>query len=232
MLYDLNLAWSPAPALAAVYDVLAIRPLTEKAFQSACLALDVPVISLDLAGHFQFHFRPKPCMAAVARGVRFEICYGQLLAADARGRANFIANVTSLVRATRGRGFVVSSEAKTALSLRAPADIVNLLSVWGLSTDKGLEAFRSTPRSIVVNEGIKRSGFRGVVDVVQVASRKDQDGAAEQGAKESPDRDAGVITKKQKRKNGADDAGQPAGKRQTKKMKMATHSAGPDKTPK
>lgn len=207
------------PALAAVYDVLAIRPLTDKAFQNACLTLDVPIISLDLTVHFPFHFRPRPCMAAVARGVRFEICYAQLLAADPRGRANFIANLSSLVRATRGRGFLVSSEAKTALALRAPADVVNLLAVWGLASERGLEGFRSIPRSVVVNECIKRSGFRGVIDVVPVASDNGNGHAVA---------DAPIgRAKPQKRKPG--DGGQPPGKRQAKKMKLAASSAVPDK---
>ncbi|EQL02900.1 RNase P subunit p30 [Ophiocordyceps sinensis CO18] len=218
------------PALAAVYDVLAIRPLTEKAFQNACLTLDVPIISLDLAVHFPFHFRPKSCMAAVARGVRFEICYAQLLAADSRGRANFIANLSSLVRATRGRGFLISSEAQTALALRGPADVVNLLSVWGLASERGLEGFRSIPRSVVVNEGIKRNGFRGVIDVVQVAPR-DGDGHAAQSASHAagpgnPTGASATGAKAQKRKPGGDDGGQPTSKRQAKKMKLAAHSAG------
>ncbi|POR38667.1 Putative ribonuclease P protein subunit 3 [Tolypocladium paradoxum] len=220
------------PALANAYDILAIRPLTEKAFQNACLTLDIPIISLDLTVHFPFYFRPKPCMAAVARGVRFEICYAQLLAADARGRANFIANVTGLVRATRGRGFIVCSEAKTALGLRGPADIVNLLSVWGLASERGLEGFRSIPRSVVVNEGIKRNGFRGVIDVVQVATRKDGGGAkgASNDADQKADSDiAGKKAKNQKRKNGEDDNGQPMSRRQAKKMKLAARSAGSEK---
>lgn len=220
------------PALAGVYDILAIRPLTEKAFQNACLTLDIPIISLDLTVHFPFYFRPKPCMAAVARGVRFEICYAQLLAADARGRANFIANVTSLVRATRGRGFIVSSEAKTPLGLRGPSDIVNLLSVWGLASERGLEGFRSIPRSVVVNEGIKRNGFRGVIDVVQVAPQKDDGGAKGAGNDKDQEADSDAVGKKaknQKRKNGEDDSGQPMSRRQAKKMKLAARSAGSEK---
>ncbi|PNY29407.1 ribonuclease P protein subunit 3 [Tolypocladium capitatum] len=211
------------PALANVYDILAIRPLTEKAFQNACLTLDVPIISLDLTLHFPFYFRPKPCMAAVARGVRFEICYAQLLAADARGRANFIANVTSLVRATRGRGFIVSSEAKTALSLRGPSDVVNLLSVWGLASERGLEGFRSIPRSVVMNEGIKRNGFRGVINILEVAPRKDDGGAKVASS------DAETKAKNQKRKNGDDDNGEPLSRRQAKKMKLAARSARSEK---
>ncbi|KAM5343021.1 hypothetical protein ACJ41O_013987 [Fusarium nematophilum] len=212
------------PSLVAAYDILAIRPLTDKAFQNACLTLDVPLISMDFTQHFQFHFRPKPCMAAVTRGVRFEICYSQALAADTRGRSNFISNVTSLVRATRGRGIIISSEAKDALSLRAPADVVNLLNVWGLSSEKGMQGLGAIPRSVVVNEGIKRSGFRGVIDVVQVAKRE--------GEQEKPSDGAGKKNKNkgqnQKRKSGDEDTQQPS-KRQVKKMKLASRGTGPEK---
>ena len=216
------------PALAAVYDILAIRPLTDKAFQNACLTLDIPIISLDLTTHFNFHFRPKPCMAAVSRGVRFEICYAQLLSADSRGRANFIGNVTNLFRATRGRGFIISSEVKTPLGLRGPSDIVNLLSVWGLASERGLEGFRSIPRSVVVNEGMKRNGFRGVIDVVQVATKTGNNDALGDGAESAQTSDANSAAKSvknQKRKKGDDGGGQPPSKRQAKKMKLAARSA-------
>ncbi|KAK5992895.1 putative ribonuclease P protein subunit 3 [Cladobotryum mycophilum] len=212
--------------LVNVYDLLAIRPLTEKAFQNACITLDIPLISLDMTQHFPFHFRPKPCMAAVSRGVRFEVCYSQALAADQRGRANFIANTASLIRATRGRGIILSSEAKSALGLRAPADVVNLLNMWGLPSEKAMEGLRSIPRSVVMNEGLKRNGFRGVVDIVQVAKKDvtkgdqddDQSSAQEQTSKKE---------KNQKRKNGED--AQPVSKRQAKKMKLAARSAAPGK---
>ena len=216
-------------SLASVYDIVAIRPLTEKAFLNACLTLDIPVISLDLSTHFPFHFRPKPCMAAVNRGVRFEISYAQLLGADSRGRANFISNATGIIRATRGRGILISSEAKTALSLRAPADVVNLLNVWGLASEKGLEGLRSVPRSVVVNEGMKRNGFRGVIKVVQVASKDGEDAQADDN-EQSTGVDSDRSGKKakgqsQKRKPGEDD-GQAVSKRQAKKMKLAARSAG------
>lgn len=219
------------PALLKIYDILAVRPLTQDAFQNACLTLDVPLISLDLTQHFPFPFRPKPCMAAVARGVRFEVCYGQFVggggrqAVDARGRANFISNVTSLVRATRGRGILISSEAKTALGLRPPADVVNLLSVWGLGSEHGMEGLRSIPRSVVVNEGLKRSGYKGVIDVVQVSKgavvlsddTKGKTAQPEQGSKKS---------KKQKRKNGEGGEQTQAGEtRQNKKVKLVSRES-------
>ncbi|XXH05966.1 hypothetical protein Hte_012409 [Hypoxylon texense] len=214
------------PKAAQAFDILALRPQTEKAFLAACLTVqEASIISVDLAARLPFYFRPKPCMAAVDRGVRFEICYGRAVgpdAADALARANFAANVAQLVRATRGRGLVVSSEAAAAMALRAPADVLNLLAVWGLPADKGREALDVNPRSVVVNEGIKRSGFRGVVNIIGVADRPEGDDEAA-GA-------AGTSTKKDNRKRkigegettgGTGGEGQPMSKRQAKKLKAA-----------
>ncbi|ERS99223.1 ribonuclease P/MRP protein subunit RPP1 [Sporothrix schenckii 1099-18] len=182
-------------AFAAAYDLVAVRPTNEKAFQSACLNMTEPaLISLDLTTYFPFYFKHRTCMAAVRRGLHFEVCYSQALrggtgggggdhgssasSADksgsaARARALFVANLTGLMRATRGRGIVVSSGAHIkgggAFELRGPADVVNLLAVWGLPPDRGTEAMAALPRSIVANEGLRRRGFRGVIDVVQAA---------------------------------------------------------------
>jgi ribonuclease P/MRP protein subunit RPP1 len=168
------------PALAAVYDILALRPTTEKAFLAACLNLDShSLISLDLTQRFSFHFRPKPFMTAINRGIRFEICYSQSMDTSGDGssaRRNFIGNVVAIVRATKGRGLVVSSGAMSVLGLRAPADILNLLGVWGLERERGVESLGVNPRGVVVNEGLRRTSFRGVVDVVEGGERIVKDG--------------------------------------------------------
>ncbi|KAI0839145.1 PHP domain-like protein [Hypoxylon sp. FL0890] len=232
------------PKAAQVYDILALRPQTEKAFQAACLtvsATEISLISLDLTSRLPFYLRPKPCMAAVNRGLRFEICYGRVVGpgADSRERANFIGNVAQLVRATRGRGLVVSSGGEAiggggsgALALRAPADVVNLLAVWGLPTDRGMEALGTNPRGVVVNEGIKRSGFRGVVDIVGVAERSEEERRDEENRKgEGKGKGKEAAKDNKKRKNGEGEAAgqggagaggdQPMSKRQAKKMKAA-----------
>ncbi|KXH37127.1 RNase P subunit p30 [Colletotrichum simmondsii] len=240
------------PALALAYDILAVRPTTEKAFQAACLSMAEPsLISLDLTQHFPFHFRPKPLMAAVARGVKFEVCYAQVLASssssggsggsigpppDARARATFISNFASLVRATKGRGIVVSSEARGALGLRAPNDVVNLLAVWGLGSERGTEALGVNPRGVVVNEGIKRSGFRGVVNVLEVGGRESdvkknqqqgqgqqqgKKGKKQQGGGASGGGDKGNAQKRKTPDEGGDGAQPMVSKRQAKKLRLA-----------
>ncbi|KAI1076164.1 RNase P subunit p30 [Whalleya microplaca] len=210
------------PQLASAYDILAVRPTTERAFNAACLSIaEASLISLDLSARHPFYFRPKACMAAVKRGARFEICYAQALGPggqsggvpDARARATFIGNVAQLVRATRGRGIVISSEAADVSGLRAPADVVNLLAVWGLPPDRGVEALGARARAVVVNEGIRRSGFRGVVDILGVAEREGEGaekGDGDKGTGQQKQLAVGVGKKKEKRKGGQQQAGNSA----------------------
>lgn len=155
------------PNLAAAYHILALRPTTEKAYLSACNTMtEHSIISLDLTQRYPFFFKPKPLMTAINRGIRIELCYSQAIADDASSRRNFISNCMAIIRGTRGRGLIVSSEAKNVLMARAPADVLNLLGVWGLKREKGVESIGGNPRGVVVNEGMKRSSFRGVVDVI------------------------------------------------------------------
>lgn len=105
-------------------------------------------------------------MAAINRGIRFEICYAQCVAGDGIGRRNFISNFMNLIRATKGRGLVISSEARGVLGCRGPADVGNLLGVWGLARERGVEAMGVNCRAVVVNESLNRTSFRGVVDVI------------------------------------------------------------------
>ncbi|KAI9850238.1 MAG: hypothetical protein M1838_005964 [Thelocarpon superellum] len=154
--------------LSSHYDLLAVRPTTAAALQQACQHLDpVGLISLDMTVRHPYHFKHSLCRAATARGIRFEICYApSILATDTAARRNLISNATQLIRATRGRGIVLSSEAPTAVGLRAPIDVINLATVWGLSTDRARQAIETEARATVVLADMRRTSWRGVVDVV------------------------------------------------------------------
>ena len=86
-------------------------------------------------------------------------------------RRNLIGNATELIRATRGKGIVISSEAKRALACRGPWDVINLAAVWGLGQERGREAVGRESRSVVVQAEMKRRSFRGVIDVVYGGER-------------------------------------------------------------
>lgn len=110
----------------------------------------------------------KTLSLALQRGIKFEICYaaGVLSTDGGLARRNLISNATQLIRATRGRGIIISSEAKTALACRGPSDVVNLAAVWGLGQERGVEAVGSEARSVVVQAQMRRRSFKGVIDVI------------------------------------------------------------------
>ncbi|KAJ9236234.1 hypothetical protein DTO207G8_3246 [Paecilomyces variotii] len=154
-------------ALAETYSLVAVRPTNEKSLLNACNNLDCDLISLDFSERLPFHFKFKTLASAISRGVRFEICYGPgVTGSGLEARRNLIGNAMALIRATRGRGIIISSEAKRALGVRAPWDVINLACVWGLSQERGKEAICEEARKVTALARLKRSSWRGIVDVV------------------------------------------------------------------
>ena len=204
-------------ALGSAYDILAIRPDNEKSLQQACQALECDLISLDLSIRFPFYFKHKTMTAALQRGVKFEICYGPAILNSDGGasRRNLISNATQLIRATRGRGIVISSEAKKALACRGPADAVNLAVLWGLGQEKGMEAVGKEARSVVVQAEMKRRSFRGVIDVVYGGEKPEQEREnAAKGKQEKGKRKADVL---EVDKSEGNNAPKPISKREQKR---------------
>ena len=212
--------------LAVVYDILALRPFNERSLLQACQSLDCDIISLDLGTRFPFHFKHTTLASALQRGIKFEICYGPgMLNTDGgSSRRNLISNATQLIRATRGKGIILSSEAKHALACRAPADVVNMAVLWGLGQEKGMEAVGREARSVVVQAEMKRRSFRGVVDVIYGGEKPEK----------APTRSNGIKGKQRegKRKASATEAQdtegiistQPISKREQKRQaKRAKH---------
>ncbi|KAF2707654.1 PHP domain-like protein [Pleomassaria siparia CBS 279.74] len=155
------------PQLQQHYDIIAARPTDERTLQQACASLDIDLISLDLTQRFEKHFKFPMLGTAITRGVKIELCYSQaLLTGDATAKRNLISNATQLIRVTRGRGLIFSSEARSVLAVRAPSDVINLASIWGLGHERGKDGLTKEPRSVVEFARLKRESFRGVVDVV------------------------------------------------------------------
>ena len=71
-----------------------------------------------------------------------------------------------MIRASRGRGLVLSSEASKATGVRAPVDVINLATVWGLKQEKARNAISLEARGIVMRADFSKSSYRGVIDVV------------------------------------------------------------------
>ncbi|CAL5867802.1 uncharacterized protein PFLUO_LOCUS2023 [Penicillium psychrofluorescens] len=160
-------------SLTGSYDLVALRPTNEKALLNACTSLECDVISLDLSVRLPFYFKFKMLSAAISRGIRLEICYGPgVTGSGLDARRNLIGNATALIRATRGRGIIVSSEARKALGLRGPWDVINLSCVWGLSQERGKEAICEEARKVTALAKLKRTSWRGIIDVLHGGEKK------------------------------------------------------------
>jgi ribonuclease P/MRP protein subunit RPP1 len=152
--------------LQSAYNLVALRPTTEKALGLCCNSLECDLISIDFSVRLPFILKFKTVASAIQRGVRFEICYSPGITGGSDARRNLISGATALIRATRGRGIIISSEAKSALGLRGPWDVINLAVVWGTSQERGKEALCEEARKVIQLARLKRESYRGVVDVV------------------------------------------------------------------
>lgn len=94
-------------------------------------------------------------------------------------------------------------------------DVINLAAIWGLGQERGREAVTKHARSVVVSSRMKRTSFRGVIDVVyggekptpiQVDAKKGKQGqnkrkadAIDTGDAKSMDKPTVVSKREQKR---------------------------------
>ncbi|KAJ9619969.1 RNA-binding RNA processing protein rpp1 [Taxawa tesnikishii (nom. ined.)] len=187
------------------YDLVALRPLDERTLQNCASNLDSDLISLDLSVRQPYHFKFKTLSEAIKRGIRFEICYAPGVA-DKNARQQSISNATQLIRASRG-----------------PWDVVNLATIWGLSQERGYEAISKECRSVVVSARLKRTGYRGVVDIVDAG----EDAPTTQ-QKPNEGQHAHTTGKKRKAEVIASPAGEdkPVSKREQKRRAKAARLAG------
>ncbi|OCT49237.1 putative ribonuclease P protein subunit 3 [Cladophialophora carrionii] len=180
------------------YNLLALRPTTEKTLQLCCTSLECDLISLDLSQRLTYNIKFKTVSSALQRGIRFEICYAPAIQAsgNSEARRNLISGATQLIRATRGRGIILSSEARNALSVRGPHDVINLAQIWGLGQERGKEALCEEAEKVVRLAAMKRTSFRGIIDVIDGGGQATEKGKVTEKVKE-------VITTATKRKASA-----------------------------
>lgn len=164
-------AFTGAQAAAASYDLLAIEPLSDRVLQQACASLEVDMITFDLSKRLPFRFKPGPLQAALKRGLHFEICYASALREET-ARRNFFANALALTRATRGKGIVVSSSARSAFELRGPYDVINMATLFGLS-EQDAKAALTTNCEAVIAHAQARKAYKGAVIIEAVQSAQD-----------------------------------------------------------
>ncbi|KAI8849393.1 RNase P subunit p30-domain-containing protein [Chytridium lagenaria] len=144
------------------YDLLAVRPLTEKAFQQSCSLHDVEIISLDMTGRMPFFLKATTINMAVQRGIMFEICYGPAIR-DSIARRQTIANANSLLRVLSYKNILISSEAIHDMDIRGPRDVMNIATLLGLSEDQARYCMTTSGRNVLYHAVARKETFRSVL---------------------------------------------------------------------
>jgi RNase P/RNase MRP subunit p30 len=135
------------------YDIIAVQPTTEKAFIACCSNADIDLISLEFDSRLPFYIKSSSVSLAMSKGIYFEISYAAAIS-DLNARKSLAINSKNLIRATKGKNIIISSNAQNAMQLRGPNDLMNLYSLFGLNPDKAKAALSKTCRSLLLQAGI------------------------------------------------------------------------------
>ncbi|XP_027181030.1 uncharacterized protein LOC113779592 [Coffea eugenioides] len=146
------------------YDIVAVRPINQNAFEQACQTSEVDIIAIDLSEKLPFRLKQSMVKAAVKRGVYFEISYSSLIV-DAQVRRQTISNCKLLVDWTRGKNLIISSAAASVSELRGPYDVANLFSLIGLPFEHAKAAVSKNCRSVIVNALRKKHYYKDAIKV-------------------------------------------------------------------
>ncbi|KAJ2875421.1 RNA-binding RNA processing protein rpp1 [Coemansia asiatica] len=182
-------------ATAGEYDVVAVRPLTEKILQAASGGSwsGIDLISLDMGARWGFFAKHKTVGQALAQGFSFEVAY-QAALADPATRQQWVSNTAAMVRVTRGRGLVWTSGALRAFDLRSPYDVANLGDAVQLNADLAKRAVGANARAVLVHAFTRTGTLRAVVAASKEAVEEQGSGAGKRqipvAAAETPNKRA------------------------------------------
>ncbi|KHC57341.1 ribonuclease P/MRP protein subunit RPP1, partial [Candida albicans P60002] len=132
-----------------------------------------------------FYLKFKTLNNATEKGIKFEICYSQLISGNTTNggggyiddstntnliKKNFFNNVLQLIRGCRSRGIIISSGAQTSLQLRNLSDILILLKTLSsspsdLSKNNCSKFITINPERVLINGKLKQKSHRQTIVV-------------------------------------------------------------------
>jgi ribonuclease P/MRP protein subunit RPP1 len=105
----------------------------------------------------------NPVYEAIRKGKFFEISYGALY--DANKKRVCLTNCINIIKATKGKNLILTSNVNSHIYHRAPSDICSLLVTLGLSRDKAYACVNTTPEQCI-RSARNRKAFKGVVSTM------------------------------------------------------------------
>eukprot|EP00616_Rhizochromulina_sp_CCMP1243_P003930 CAMPEP_0118979310 /NCGR_PEP_ID=MMETSP1173-20130426/25676_1 /TAXON_ID=1034831 /ORGANISM="Rhizochromulina marina cf, Strain CCMP1243" /LENGTH=259 /DNA_ID=CAMNT_0006929567 /DNA_START=9 /DNA_END=785 /DNA_ORIENTATION=- len=150
--------------IAETYNVVAIQPTSQRTWELACEQHGVDVVSLDCTQRLRFHITRKQVDAALEKGAKFELLYGQAMK-DPSAFRFLVSTARQLTHLTRGKHVIMSSGSSDAVYLRSPHDVLNLAALLDITRSGSFGCLREEPAWAVAH-GRARNLVEGTVDRV------------------------------------------------------------------
>ncbi|XP_023532173.1 uncharacterized protein LOC111794415 isoform X2 [Cucurbita pepo subsp. pepo] len=151
------------------YDLIAVKPLNQNAFEQACEKLEIDIIAIDFAEKLPFRLKQGHIKSAIQRGVYFEIMYSDLLS-DVHARRQMISATKVLVDWTKGKNLILSSAASSVNEIRGPFDVANLSSLLGVSMERAKAAVSKNCRNLIANALKRKQFYKETIRVERISS--------------------------------------------------------------
>lgn len=147
------------------FDIIAIKPVLEKALQLSIINLTIDLISVNLNSKLNFYLKHKIVGQAIKKGIKFEVCYDSLISSTASiNRRLLISNLLQLIRATRSNGLVISSGCTETVNLRSLNNIVNFYETLGLKKNK-INQFIENSKYVLMNGRLRINSYKQIVAI-------------------------------------------------------------------
>ncbi|XP_019706305.1 uncharacterized protein [Elaeis guineensis] len=168
-------ALHPGNPVLRTYDIAAVRPFNQVAFDEACKFSEVDIISIDFSQRLPFRLKLPMVEVAIKRGLYFEITYSHLIA-DVHVRRQMLSDAKLLVDWTRGKNLIISSAASTANEIRGPCDVANLSAfLLGLSIERAKANISENCRSLVANALKKKHCYKEAIRIERILPEEQLD---------------------------------------------------------
>ncbi|XP_022146309.1 uncharacterized protein LOC111015544 isoform X2 [Momordica charantia] len=163
------LAVNSGNILLKTYDLIAVKPLNQHAFEQACEKLEIDIIAIDFAEKLPFRLKQGLIKSAIQRGVYFELMYSDLLL-DVHERRQMISTAKLLVDWTKGKNLILSSAASSVNEIRGPYDVANLSSLLGVSMERAKAAVSKNCRNLIANALKRKQFYKETIRVERISS--------------------------------------------------------------
>ncbi|KAJ1614227.1 hypothetical protein OIY81_589 [Cryptosporidium canis] len=113
------------------YDLVAVRPTTQNALNSAFSSVECDIISIDLSSspRLPFILKRSQVNLAISRGIFFELDISQCLLNKGNSRRNFFSNLLTLTRHIPHKNIIITCNPSFPLDIKTPMDLSNICHV-------------------------------------------------------------------------------------------------------